>query len=497
MTIDVCATLDGLPLALELAAASLQRMTLAEMDAALHHMDGGGWIKLLTTSARDLPARQRTLVNVVAWSYTLLTHPQQTLFAQLSLFSKWFDLDAVTAVCDLPSAPGHMPVRDLLEELSDHSLLVRGDIEGVPCWRMLEVIKEFAALQLLSQARPPLQARLLQFLQVNLNELEKDLDFHKHRRFYEIHTASLHTALSWLIARQEAELAFQLVSRLGDFWEQWGFHREGLEFSKQLLALPDPSQPLLRATCLQKASDLAWQVHDFKTSLDFSHQAAELGRLHQLISPQVWHLNRLGRIFIEQERYAEARHALVESITLSRANHSVLNVGIPLAQLGELALFENRIQESKTFLSEAQSHLSQAYPIFWAMITVDMAEIAIQEGDFGHACAWLKRAIPYASLHIRRTLIFLGTLAGYLVSSHPDSEAHLRAATRFYGALHSFTEQFAIRPGTFHRRLNDQCMQIIQERLSPGDFQAELRIGAEWSREKVFSEAILITQECA
>jgi predicted ATPase/DNA-binding XRE family transcriptional regulator len=135
--VDIANTLDGIPLALELAAATLRNMSLNELNGLLHDLEGDSWLRQMGTPARDLPARQRTLENVVAWSYTLLTKPQQELFRKLSIFTGWFDMEAVEAVCYPDRPPLRLEVRDLLKGLSEHSLLVPENLGGMPCWRML------------------------------------------------------------------------------------------------------------------------------------------------------------------------------------------------------------------------------------------------------------------------------------------------------------------------------------------------------------------------
>ena len=113
---------------------------------------------------------------------------------------------------------------------------------------------------------------------------------------------------------------------------------------------------------MQTASDLAWQQHDFETALIYSEEAVELGRVYELKSEYPWYLNRLGRICIEQGKLTDARKHLGKAVDLAYEDASILNPGSPLAQLGEVALFEGNLEE-------AQLWFEKALPILhWMMI---------------------------------------------------------------------------------------------------------------------------------
>jgi predicted ATPase len=154
MVLEVCRRLDGLPLGIELAAARLTVLSLAELVDRLDDAIG-----LLRGRARDVPARHRALQNAVEWSYTLLSGAEQLLFARLSVFRGPFDLDAVVAVCVF----GDLAVErtlDLLEALVDKSLVVRvSDVGGSAQYRQLETLRQYASERLEADERQIVQAR--------------------------------------------------------------------------------------------------------------------------------------------------------------------------------------------------------------------------------------------------------------------------------------------------------------------------------------------------
>ena len=355
---EVCTILEGIPLALELTAASLRRMTLDEMVSLLKGFQGVNWVRQIGTPARDLPERQRTLENVVAWSYTLLTGAQQELFCKLGLFSGWFDTEAAASICFEDPKPSLTETQDMLGELSDRSLLVRDFVDGIPCWRMLELIHEYASLKLDADVRAGLRLRFTRHFLEKLEAVNQLPDHKQQDTFYHLNVSNLHAALKWAIAENDTELGFKLALDLEDLWMSHGYSKEGLELFKLLFALPHSSPPEIRIDLLQRAADLAWHKYDFETSLAFSRESGELAKIHGLSGPYLWFLNRQGRIYIEQGNYDQARQALEECFNLALSDPEFMNPGSPMAQLGELALFEGRLEDAKAAFDKAYGFLN-------------------------------------------------------------------------------------------------------------------------------------------
>ncbi len=489
VVVDICSTLEGIPLALELAAASLRRMSLEEIDAMLHRIPESNWIAQLSTPARDLPARQRTLESVVAWSYNLLSEAQQRLFCDLGVFSGWFDAPTVAAVCleGDPLSPG--AAHQALNSLVEHSLLERGVIGGVSCWRMLEVIHQYAGMLLDPRRREELEARRARYFLELTQKLIAQAPASDFAPFFELHAGNLGGVFRWAIAQKHAQVGFELAGYLDRVWSALGYFREGLNIVRQLLALPVEVEPALRADALQKAADLAWQQHDFELGLEFARQAAELGRQYDLPGKQAIYLNRLGRIYIERGEYPHARQVLDECLALARADPQSLNPGSPLAQLGELSFFEGKLDEAQSLLEQALTLLPPDYVIFTAMATTDLAEIALRRGDIPRARQRLLQASEIVSLHIRRTLVYLCALVGYLSQTKADDRAIMIQAARFLGAITALAEQSGVNFSGFYQELLARRSRLIQERLSPQEWRAGYEAGHGWSRGYALAQA--------
>ncbi len=478
--VAICNLLEGIPLALELAAATLQNMPLDEMVARLHSGAGSGWIRQLATPARDLPSRQRTLENVIAWSYDLLEASEREFFAALSIFSGWFDAQAAQAVVFETAQLQAAESERWLEHLSDHSLLVRGKFNQQRCWRMLEIIHEFAAMQLSAQARSQLEQRHGSYY---LGQLGSTL-YPVTEGFLETHLSNLHAALRWAVATQNISLAFQLAQGLLVLWDTTGNLREGLALMQQVLALPGEVEPALRVRVTAESSDLAWQQYDFDAALKLSQLAVQQARQWGLSDLYPEYLNRLGRIFMEQGLYDEAGSTLRESLAL------LPEPGRPLTQLGELAWYEGRLEDAAASLQQALSRLPEGDHIFRAIALTDLAEVAMAEGDFAACRLWLQQAWLPAGVNIRRVLVFLIALAGYLLLAPSSDQAASLQAARIFGAIEALSELSGVQLSAFYQRLIQQRMDSNLHSINSSEWQAAYLAGQQLGRD----EAMLLAR---
>ena len=265
---EICTRLDGFPLAIELAAARTKFLApqalLARLDSRLH---------LLTSGARDLPARQQTLRNTIAWSYSLLHAAEQTLFRRLAVFVGGCDVEAVAAVCfgsgdpapDVASAPWSRSAEarpaDAFEgliALVDKSLLRQhpegsGDVNGEPRFSMFETIREYALEQLEASG----EARMLRwqhahyyltFAERAAAGLRGPAEREWLDRLESAHD-NLRAALGWMLDQGETALAIQLAGALGLFWSWRGYVSEGRMWLRRALAGNDAA-PADRARAL-------------------------------------------------------------------------------------------------------------------------------------------------------------------------------------------------------------------------------------------------------
>jgi predicted ATPase len=253
---EICARLDGLPLAIELAAA---RIKLLPPQAMLKRL--GSRLKLLTGGARDLPTRQRTLRGTIEWSHDLLDKGERTLFARLAVFSGGRTLEAIAAVCD---AEGDLPVDALdgVESLLEKSLLRQEEgPEGEPRFVMLETIHEFARerLQASGEAEEVRRLHAEHFLAL-AEEAEPKLTAPDQVAWLEQLEAehdNMRAALAWLLEQEEANLALRLEGALWRFWYVHTHLTEGRRWLEEALAKNGRVSASVRAKALNGAGVLA------------------------------------------------------------------------------------------------------------------------------------------------------------------------------------------------------------------------------------------------
>jgi predicted ATPase/class 3 adenylate cyclase len=254
---EICVRLDGLPLAIELAAARSKVLSPPAMLARLERR-----LKLLTGGARDLPTRQQTLRNAIAWSYDLLTAGEQAHLRRLAVFSGGWTLEAAEAVCTRDG--GHAgDVLDGLASLADKSLLRQSEgSDGEPRFTMLETIREFGLEQLhaSSEAERTLRAHAEHFLafadEVSpltwgpeqahaLDQLQTELD-------------NLRAAFAWALTEQETLIALNLGVFLERLWDVRGYLSEGRDWLERASSLPMEGVPGgRRAQALSNAGSIA------------------------------------------------------------------------------------------------------------------------------------------------------------------------------------------------------------------------------------------------
>jgi predicted ATPase/class 3 adenylate cyclase len=257
---EICVRLDGLPLAIELAAARIRIFTPQAMLGRLASRLG-----LLAGGSRDLPERQQTLRGAIAWSHDMLVDAERALFASLSVFVGGGGLDAIEQVCTGEATPD---VLDTLDSLVEKSLVRQWEgVGGEPRFGMLETIREFAMEQAVQQGRweglRALHAALFTDLaessakaimgpaqRETLDRLEQEHD-------------NLRAAIAWAIETKAADAALRLGSALWRFWQMRGYLHEGLERLEGILAMEaSHDYPERRADALSAAAGVAYWLGD-------------------------------------------------------------------------------------------------------------------------------------------------------------------------------------------------------------------------------------------
>jgi predicted ATPase/DNA-binding CsgD family transcriptional regulator len=259
----VCARLDGLPLAIELAAARTRLFTPTALLARLDRR-----LPVLTEGPMDAPIRQRTLRSTIAWSFDLLSERDQRVFASLGVFAGGFTLAAAEAVAIDPAAPDGGPdVLTSLDHLVEQNVLtVAADAEGEPRFRMLETIREFAWDQLPAADRVGLRDRHLAYYVALAERSEPQLrgpDQAAWLRRLAAEQADIRAALAWAEEAHRYESMLRLAGALKRrFWQQAGGLGEGLRWLEASLAVASEAPPAFRVKAQQRAAWIVWEMGD-------------------------------------------------------------------------------------------------------------------------------------------------------------------------------------------------------------------------------------------
>jgi predicted ATPase/DNA-binding CsgD family transcriptional regulator len=342
---EICRRLDGLPLAIELAAARVRALPPTALLARL-----ASALPLLTGGSRDVPQRLRTMRDAIAWSYELLDEDERTVFRRLAVFVGGFGLEAAAAVAGIGTArPQQSPADafDVVASLVDKSLLRWEERpDGESRYLMLETVREFA-LKLLEASGEggPTRDRHAAWCLTLAERADPELLGPDQRRWAErldAEHANLRAALVWLTDSGEAELALRLAGSLFLFWFLRGHLREGTAWLEQALAAAPQAPPDQRSWALFAVGMLTWARGDFRGAEVIGNRALALARAHGLEFGQA---TALYLLFLSTEMQGRRADAMVfgeEAVTRLRAAgahvwlaYALGDLGMRLAEIGD------------------------------------------------------------------------------------------------------------------------------------------------------------------
>jgi predicted ATPase/transcriptional regulator with XRE-family HTH domain len=358
---EICRRLEGLPLAIELAAARTRLLPPASLLDKLAQR-----LPVLAGGVHDLPDRQKTMRDAIAWSYELLDEPDQTLFRRMCVFAGGCTLDAAEVVC---ADGGHQPtVLDGLASLAASSLLQQditpaGEADlppGGPRVTMLETIREYGSEQLAVHAEAAAvgqrhAAHYLALAEAAAAALAGPEAVAGLARL-DIEHDNLRVALRWACDQGEWVTALRLAGALWRFWAQRGHLSEGRRWYAEALALPGDgllAAPAVQVNWLIGAARLAIDQADFNEASVYAAQATTLAREHGDSRDQADALNTQGLLARAQNQYADAAHAHRDALPLARA--AADRSGAATALLGQayVAMFTGEAMRAAALAEES------------------------------------------------------------------------------------------------------------------------------------------------
>jgi predicted ATPase/class 3 adenylate cyclase len=527
---EICARLDGLPLAIELAAARIKLLSPQAMSSRLSNP-----LKFLTGGARDLPERQRTLRGAIAWSHALLDEDEQALFAKLSVFSDGCALEAVEAICD-PVGDLFVDVLEGLSSLLDKSLLRQEEmVEEEPRFVMLETIREYARerLELSGEAEEIRRMHAEYFLALaeqGASE-QQGLEETAWLERLDLEHDNMRAALSWMLESEEAEPGLRLSGALWRFWWMRGHYSEGRRWLEEALA-KDGRASAVRAKALEAVGWLADDQGDIDRAVAAAEEGLSLSaRVKIESSVTASFLRMLGSAAYVHGNHEQAARLYEESLALSREARDERGVASSLLQLGNVSGDRGNHEGAKTFYEEGLAlsrklddkallasalisvgaeFLLQGDPERGAMLNEEAAELYRERGNRGHLqyaldnLGWaalmrgdqqqaqeLHRESLALSRQLGDKLVAAEALEGLACSASARGEA--KRVARLFGAAEALREAVGYRQEPREQALREPYLVAARPRLSKARWDAAWAEG----RRLGFEEAIAYALEKA
>ncbi len=395
---QICLRLDGIPLAVELAAARIKLLSASEIAARLDSRFG-----LLTAGRRTALPRHQTLRAAIEWSYDLLSRPEQILFRRLSVFAESFTLQAAEAVCigDGLECDETLALLGLLVYKSLLHVVPTPQESGLATrYRFLETICSYGRLKLAEAGETQsMRDRHAAYFVSLVESAEPRLMLQDQARWYDLlqeERENIRAAIEWYAESDQAEGALRLVgAMLWFWWWRHGLVREGLDPVIKALALPSGSHfELRRARALNTAGYLHWVLGDVIAAKSNIKEALAIFRETGDEAGLAWSLQLLGMTLTAEGQYDLADEVMNEGVAIARKLGDLGKGSFALAFRGDIAMrqgdhsrAERIYEESAEVLGEVGNKLFQGYPLR------RLGYLSLEHGDVGRAWSTFRKSL--------------------------------------------------------------------------------------------------------
>jgi predicted ATPase/DNA-binding NarL/FixJ family response regulator/transcriptional regulator with XRE-family HTH domain len=487
--VDVCTRLGGIPLTLELAAARVRVLTVAQI---LERLDDS--LRLLGGNSRAAPTRHQTLRTTLAWSHDLLSPSEQTLFHRLAVFVDGCDIAAVEAICAGPNLQV-IDMLDLLTQLVDKSLLlVEAEAEAAR-YRLLEPVRQYASGMGVAGEREAAQARHAAWYLALAERAAQQLRGPAQAAWLarlERELGNLRAALQWATSRAEAETEARLVLALTPFWEARTHLSEGRQALAAVLARPATClNPALRRRVLIAAGGLAqWQadLDGATVLLNESLTAARAAADRHGIADA---LAGLGTVQMRRTASAEAADLLEESLARYRDLKDDAGIAWVLLVLGTTRGNQGDNRRARALLEECLRLFRRQGDVRRiAMARTMLAMVYQQLDDRDRAATLLKEALP-GHLQVSDWVFLVQAIRR---SAAIAAEQRPRQAARLLGAAEGLRDHLgAVSPPT-DRQTDEQVIAMIRAQLTAADLAVARAEGRALTLDQAVAEALASTE---
>lgn len=464
---EICARLDGLPLAIELAAARVKHMSLGDLQQNLDHR-----LDRLVGGPRDLPPRHQTMRAALDWSYALLGGPELRLFRSVSVFRGGFGRDAVEAVVAAdPGGRGEEVVAPLSALVNASLVVVESGASGLGRYRLLDLVREYALER--ADAAGDLDALRCRHAEYFLGiaeraepELRGADQREWHARLLE-DEANFRAALTFSLEAGEAELALRLAGALWMFWRWSGLFREGRGWLDAAIAAGSGCSPAARLQALWGAGWLAYHQGDYWRTNEAGIEMLELLSADENGLPRRNALTLVGNAALADGRLDEAIATLGEALAACGDARSGWHLGTSLLNLGTAQLRVGRTAEAKQLFARAKKiyeELGDRH--FTARALIELGYAAMADNEPADASTHIQRAMEMSEQLGDAWSIAEGLEAVACLRSETAPEV----AALLAGAAERLRDQVSMRPHPPDAVINRAHMDRARTRLGTTAF---------------------------
>jgi predicted ATPase len=493
--VSICRRLDGLPLALELAAARIGLLPPQALLARLEHR-----LPILVGGARDLPERQRTLRNTIAWSDELLSPAEQALFRRFSVFAGSAMLEAVEVVCNIEDEPA-TKVLERLAALLDQSLLRQeASSAGDARVGMLETIREYALDQLETSGELALlrERHAAFFLKVAVESEARlrSAEQQAYQALLEEDHNNLRAALRWAQEGGNLDLGLRLAGALWYFWQVQGHLNEGRAWLEGLLALADaPDQgsvtPMAWAEALNCAAWLAYIQTDYAAATHMAEHARTLSQGLAGRYDRAFALTTLAMVAMDQNDYEHATALQEEALALYRAESNDPAISASLNNLGLLAGLQGDFTRASALLEERVARARERGDRRGAAVSLDNLA----------ACEYAQGRLVQAKILWTESLTLCGELGGTWrdevafegvegLAEIAAVQGQVRRAVQVLTAAETLRAALQVPRPPYLEAAYDDAMAAAREALGPHESATARAEGASLTMEQVVAAAL-------
>ena len=522
----ICRRLDGIALAIELAAVRIRSLSVTELEGRLNQR-----LRLLRNDAGgEVVPRQRTLEALVEWSYQLLSEQEQITLAQLSTFAaSGFDLSAAEAVCTTDQHDG-IDVINHLDGLVDKSLVQAEDTAAAIRYRLLETIREFAGRQLAESAGDSIAARTahrnhyLQFAEAAQPHLHgPDAALYLDR--LELEHDNLRGALAYCLEDPDPAPGLRLAKALRTFWQQRGFAAEGARTLDEHLRRPGAQKPTRERCSALAARGLMQQVVPLDASLALAHAEEALDIAHKLDSEELsasalraltiaftfaGQHERAGQVaqeglelarktgdwlvqlsFVNARGVAalgrgdDARPAILEAIEIARLHGDRFDEGVALANLALTEINDDAFDGARTYLDQAlEIFFEFRDPSARLWVAAVRALVCCCEQEWSRAVELFSEILLSATRLGEDSIVALG-LTGLGITA-PD----VGTSAMLFGAVAAIHERLGDSFDATEHRAFDQHLDAVRQALGPDRYAEALDRGRRLARRDAIDLAL-------